>query len=319
MSGVVAARTGSVYPAEPTISDAQGEGAVSGPSPAQRLFRDHRAALARAVRSDALFPTLSGCSVDSTDSACLPRISEVLYSALARFSQSLLTDRQAEFTGLTSREEILAYRSDLHAIYAATQDRLSRLSALVLLHAAKEVGPTSADTPPQPNFQPAVYRALRGMTAPEAELLLEPRVSAPSDAAAARELVDIAVDAGADGRIRIAAVGALGNSLYGAFLSDVARGIGKAGSEHSALLNTRALPTALADCRKRCSLVLAELMNHTNPTLRWTARTALGLLSDTERDEFFAHAAVPESAVASFRNDSEFDVSHHSLSLQEEQ
>jgi hypothetical protein len=270
------------------------------------------------VASDSALSALGACEIDSSDANCLPRISELLYSVLARFSLPYLIEHQRVFTGLSSRAEILAYRTELHELFTAATDRLSRLSALVLLHAAAEVEPTSAKRPPQPSFAPKVFATLSTLTAAEAELLLEPRVSAPPDDASAEALVVLATSAQTDPRVRVAALGALASSRYGARLGDVIAACDLDAAQSAPLLSSRALPTALADCGRECFDTLASLLQSGGAAQRWVARTALRITSEADRAALAQVTSLPDGLLEAIDTSPELDLSHYALTMSQE-
>jgi hypothetical protein len=276
------------------------------------LWSQYRHGLERAVLDDPLNAALGQCTLDSVEIACAEPITNLLYSALSRFSLPFLVNhKEGHFSDALSLEARQSARATFYAIFTGSTDLLSRLSALVLLHAT----PEDPNSQAQSSLPASVYRDLATLTPPEAELLLEARVSRIPDAESARFVAEIGADPSSDPRVRLAAIHSLGSSDYPEQVAFVVTRLEeREGAIDPSLLVVRGLPTAIADCGAKCFPILERMSKHTDDAMRWVANATLRLMPDESRNSFLQLESLPTSvsqSFAAFAEEQQVDVSSY--------
>jgi hypothetical protein len=261
----------------------------------QHAFEDFRTGFAEAVRSDPLQPKGACADLDNRDPDCLQPISDLLYSALANFSAGYRAHSPA-LAGAVESVGTREYLDSLTSIYMYAEDRVSRISALVLL---RETPGVEAEGLPE-----AAYLKLDEITDPEIQLVLQPHsVLALPTASAADKVLDLARSADATGRVRDDAVRALAHPSNAGRIAELTQAVRSEGSA-SPVLGARGLPFALARCATACKATLIELISSGATYERFLALRALGLFAENDAlvQEILGYGPMPmEEMLAELR------------------
>jgi hypothetical protein len=228
-----------------------------------------------ALDADPFYQRYQKCIEAGTDaSACRPDLDAALYAAIAGALDP--------FVGDEAQQLLLDWPDDSERIARQLRDRLAAVGehaagpadTLVTLALLQLVRPDDAFPLP-----PAAYRDLAERTQPETQLLLNGHrgpAPLPSPELQATALA-LALDEARPGRIRVAAVAALGHAADHAQLAGLVEAV-RGGGESAKLFGIEALPGALVRCGATCAGLVDALAAQPAAEARRIAYRSLSFL-----------------------------------------